>query len=100
MARQDTDMTQAGTEDCAWIQAQLRKLAAAHRELQHLVGAVPANCHVSKRFLSRYFDSNIHYARRSLVLRTLLGDPSVTSDEQTDRFCQNSGPVGFPGHMR
>ena len=84
MASHGEGLSEAEARDCRRIQAKLRQLAAAHPELQPLVKAVPANCAISRRFLRLYFDSDSHYARKSLVLRTLLEDPSLSPEHQPD----------------
>ncbi len=55
----------------------LKRLRETQPRLRPLIEAVPTNLYPSKEFLARYFRSRISYGRRSLVLRVVLGDPSL-----------------------
>jgi hypothetical protein len=64
-------------EDESLIQTRLQALVGGHPELTTLTKSIPKDCSITREFLTAYFKSNVKGAVKSLVLRVLLGDPSL-----------------------
>lgn len=59
------------------MRAALDRYAERHPEVRELVDALPADLALTEDWVRRYRSSDAAYGRRSLVLRTLLGDPRL-----------------------